>query len=280
MEEGTPLRVENVTSPSPRGDNTSLITVSHHFRINRAIPLSEKELDVIRKYILIRKPWKIYINGMYIEIDPTTERDRSHGVKIKTRGATFHVTYSYKKGIAKVMIYPKSREGWVYYAQQIFGDEFVRRAIRIGISAHLGFNKDEITKVLWEGEEIKVTINWSDFGSSGDVEFEGVSEDGAKLARKILESKLKAVGEVVDAFESVKKMIAEIEVGLYKRERRDNIEDLNKRITKLEKVIEEIKDHVVLHTRYINLVMRDFENQHSGEQFHKQNDSSEVEGYA
>ena len=257
LEEGRPLRVQNVPmSESKEGDR--LITVSHHFRIKKAIPLEEEERAAIEKYLWITEPMWDVINGMLVQAQPTSKRDRSHGVKLVTLGATFYITRSWKKGITKVMIYPMTNSGddWVQVAKRIFGKSFVDRAIKIGISSHFGLNLDELSKVLYEGEEIKVTVNKSDFGASGDLEFEGVTEDGAKLARQILETKLEAVGEVVDAFESVKKMIAEMELRIHKMEKGYDIEDLKKRIGALEDMMEEIKDHVVLHTKYINLVMK------------------------
>ncbi|EDY36546.1 hypothetical protein ABOONEI_536 [Aciduliprofundum boonei T469] len=274
MEEGAPLGV--VSQKGTKGTNLTkgtsgegLITISHHFRIKKPIPIREDELGIISKYLWSKEPIKDYVNGIYLEAYPTGERDRSHGVKIKTLGATFYITYSYKKGIAKVMIYPKRKEVWEFYAEKLFGREFVDRAIRIGISSHFGFNLDEISKVLWEGEEIKITINKSDFGSSGDLEFEGVSEEGGELAKKLIESKLKAVGEVVDTFENVRKMLIEMEGRLHLIEKNVGNEDLEKRIESLEKDVEEIKDHVVLHTRFINLMLKDYPNF-----------SGEVEGYA
>ena len=117
MDEGTPLGVHvrkdgaNLTE----GDK-SLITISHYFRIKKPIPLREEELGIISKYLWSKEPIRDYVNGVYLEAYPTPERDRSHGVKIKTPGATFHITYSYKKGIAKVMIYPKRKEMWEFYA--------------------------------------------------------------------------------------------------------------------------------------------------------------------
>ena len=255
--EGTALgvkKVEEVTTPS--GERDRLITISHHFRVKKAIPLTDEELDRIFEYFWKADETETHINGIKVKIYPTGSGDRSHAIKMVTVGAIFHVTLSYKKKLAKVMIYPKWREAWTFYAEAIFGKKFVERAIRIGISSHFGFNLSEIKKVLYEGEEIKVMINRSDFGSSGDLEFEGVTEEGAELAKKLLETKLEAVGEVVDVFETVKRRLAEIEARLYFMDKTTDIEDLKKRIETLENTIAEIKDHVVLHTRYINLVMK------------------------
>ncbi len=260
--EGTPLGYRN------QRDEDRLITVSHHFRIKKPIPLREDELGIISKYLWSKEPIKDYVNGIYLEAYPTGERDRSHGLKIKTLGATFHITYSYKKGIAKVMIYPKRKEVWEFYAEKLFGKEFVDRAIRIGISSHFGFNLDEISKVLWEGEEIKITINKSDFGSSGDLEFEGVSEEGGELAKKLIENKLELVGKIVDEYEVLRRRLDEISANLYLQSSKD-VDELREKIRELEKDVREIKDHVVLHTRFINLMLKDYPNF-----------SGEVEGYA
>ena len=268
MEEGTPLgvHVRNEGTDVRKGDN--LITISHHFRIKKPIPLREEELGIISKYLWSKEPVKDYVNGIYLEAYPTGERDRSHGLKIKTLGATFHITYSYKKGIAKVMIYPKRKEMWEFYAEKLFGKEFVDRAIRIGISSHFGFNLDEISKVLWEGEEIKITINKSDFGSSGDLEFEGVSEEGGELAKKLIENKLELVGKIVDEYEILRRRLDEISANLYLQSSKD-VDELREKIKELEKDVREIKDHVVLHTRFINLMLKDYPNF-----------GGEVEGYA
>ena len=267
MEEGTPLGV-HVRKEGTKGD-TSLITISHHFRIKKPIPLKEDELGIISKYLWTKEPVRDYVNGIYLEAYPTSERDRSHGVKINTLGATFHITYSYKKGIAKVMIYPKRKEMWEFYAEKLFGKEFVDRAIRIGISSHFGFNLDEIKNVLWEGEEIKITLNKSDFGSSGDLEFEGVSEEGGELAKKLIESKLELVGKVVDEYEILRKRLDEIYANLYFQQSSKDVDELREKIKELEKDVREIKDHVVLHTRFINLMLKDYPNF-----------GGEVEGYA
>ncbi len=267
MEEGIPLGVVSQKGTNLiKGDN--LITISHHFRIKKPIPLREEELGIVSRYLWSKEPIKDYLNGIYLEAYPTGERDRSHGVKIKTLGATFHITYSYKKGIAKVMIYPKRKEVWEFYAEKLFGKEFVDRAIRIGISSHFGFNLDEISKVLWEGEEIKITLNKSDFGSSGDLEFEGVSEEGGELAKKLIENKLELVGKIVDEYEILKRRLDEISANLYLQSSKD-VDELREKIRELEKDVREIKDHVVLHTRFINLMLKDYPNF-----------GGEVEGYA
>ncbi len=244
---GTPLGVEK---------STDLIVVPHHFRIKKAVPLTKEEFSAIEPCIWFTEPDTVFINGMAVDVIPTGEGDRSHGLKIKAPGATYHVTYSYKKDLAKVMIYPERGNSWITSAERLFGMKFIERAIRIGISAHFALNLDEIKKVLFEGDEIKVTINKSDFGASGDLEFEGVTDEGAELAKKLLETKLEAVGEVVDVFESVKRRLAEIEARLYFMDKTSDIEYLKKRLETLENTIAEIKDHVVLHTRYINLVMK------------------------
>ncbi|ADD08877.1 hypothetical protein [Candidatus Aciduliprofundum boonei] len=269
MEEGTPLgvHVRKEGTDVRKGDN--LITISHHFRIKKPIPIREDELGIISKYLWSKEPIKDYVNGIYLEAYPTGERDRSHGLKIKTLGATFYITYSYKKGIAKVMIYPKRKEVWEFYAEKLFGKEFVDRAIRIGISSHFGFNLDEISKVLWEGEEIKITINKSDFGSSGDLEFEGVSEEGGELAKKLIENKLELVGKIVDEYEILRRRLDEISANLYFQQSSKDVDELREKIKELERNVREIKDHVVLHTRFINLMLKDYPNF-----------GGEVEGYA
>ncbi len=277
IEEGTPLRVQNVTNtPFPSERDTSLITVSHHFRVKKAIPLKEEEFERISKYLWSRDPVKDYINGVYLEATPTSDRDRSHGVKIKTHGAVFHVTYSYKKGIAKVMIYPSKGDSWTYAAGGLFGNEFVKRAVRIGISSHFALNLDEIKNVIFEGEEIKVTVNRSDFGASGDVEFEGVSKEGAELAHALLEKKLRNTGEIVDECEVLKRRLDEISMKMDTTfARKDNVDELAKRLDEIEHDVNEIKDHVMQHTRYLNLKLAA---EHHTYDFSQ--NSSSTEGYA
>ena len=276
IEEGTPLRVHNMTNTHfPSEGDTSLITVSHHFRVKKAIPLKEEEFERISKYLWSRDPMKDYINGVYLEATPTSDRDRSHGVKIKTHGAVFHVTYSYKKGIAKVMIYPSKGDSWTYAAEGLFGNEFVKRAVRIGISSHFAMNLDEIKNVIFEGDEIKVTVNRSDFGASGDVEFEGVSKEGAELARGLIERKLSDAGEIVDQYEVLKRRLDEIYMKVHTAfAGKDNVDELAKRLDELEHDVKEIKDHVMQHTRYLNLKL-------AAEYVHDfSQNSSSTEGYA
>ncbi len=264
MEEGTWVGVsKDVTPPLiVERDKPSLITVSHHFRIKKAIPLTDEEFGKIAKYFWSKDPVKDYVNGVLIETYPSGEGDRSHGLKINTFGAIFHITYSYKKRLAKVMIYPKRKEvwTWAYYAEQLFGKEFVNRALKIGISSHFGLNLSEITKVLYEGEEIRAVINFSDFGSSGDFEIEGASEEGSRLAEGLIIDKLKTVGKIVDEYEVLKKELDEMSLTLnFIESKRDySLKELKERLDKVEEAVGEIKDHVVQHTRFINLFLKSY----------------------
>ncbi len=248
--EGTPLGGRN-----QREDLPNLITVSHHFRIKKPIPLTEEEFSIIARYLWSKDPIKDYVNGVYLEAYPTGEGDRSHGVKIITKGATFHITYSYKKNIAKVMIYPKGKESWGFYAERLFGKDFLERAVRIGISSHFALNLDEIKKVIYEGDEIKVTINKSDFGASGDLELEDVSPEGAEYFLK----KIWGYAEEVDILESLSRKIDEVYTRIYYLEKATDtgtIKKLEEDIEILKGEIKDIKAHIIQHSRAFDLILK------------------------
>ncbi len=245
----------NLIEGTPPGVNHSdekrdIIVVSHHFRIKKAIPLEKEEYERVAKYLWSRDIIKDYVNGVYLEVYPTGSGDRSHGVSIRTLGATFHVTYSYRKHLAKVMIYPRNRESWPQYATAIFGESFTRRAIKIGISSHLGFNLGEISQILYQGDNIRVTFNRSDFGSSGDLEFEDVSQDTASYIKMRVLGKVESIAREADVLEGIRRAIDEITVRLHMLEsERTELDELKNEIGK-------IREHMIEHSRALTLLLK------------------------
>ncbi|XOB63837.1 hypothetical protein ACMC56_16725 (plasmid) [Campylobacterota bacterium DY0563] len=113
---------------TPPGDvdhphsSREIITVRHHFRIRRAVPLTREEFQRVSRYIWSREPVVEYVNGVYIEARPTGDGGQEPWARLITPGATFHITYSYRKGQAKVMIYRRGRGSWTHDASTIFGE--------------------------------------------------------------------------------------------------------------------------------------------------------------